>query len=470
MRLVALMLAAMVLLGSQGEWAFLKGPFGPTSPGTQGTGSLRAQAAATNTIFMPFLAKNYAQGPSVLGIDMGDPTDDTKARLVAEASAKWIRVTLVWSAIEPSNTTPENFIWTEYDLMFARVAQFGLSPIVVVTGNPSWAADTTCGPINRTSLQEFGQFLSAIVSRYGQAPYGFKYWELYNEPDNTDVNRAWLGGCWGGKGKEYGDMLKTAYPAIKAADPNAEVMLGSLAYDWFTTDAAKGPFEERFLDDVIDPLKGNARAYFDLVGFHYYPAFRTRWETFGTDVMGKAKYLRDKLGNYGVVKSMAVTEINMWSGAAHGGSEELQSDYVVQAYSRGMAADLVFLIWFNLVDYNDWEYGLLKQDLSRKQAYTAYKVMANMLNGYSYSGLFRYTGTKPVDVEGYTFTLPNGKERHTVWATVNDTRWVSFAGSKAVVTSKLGIAFELTDAEDGIPDGKVTFSVTQRPVYVDITP
>lgn len=422
--------------------------------------------------YLPYLAKNYyhTNETSVFGVQTSDLSDTTTNSLIQQVGASWVRIGLSWSTLEPSNTTPGNFNWSAYDGGFADASAKGLLPLVTIRDNPDWAATTSCGPISPAYLPEFASFLSALVNRYSKPPYNAHYWEIYNEPDNTDVNRAWLGGCWGGKGKEYGDMLKIAYPAIKAADPNAEVMLGSLAYDWFTTDAAKGPFEERFLDDVIDPLKGNARAYFDLVGFHYYPAFRTRWETFGTDVMGKAKYLRDKLGNYGVVKSMAVTEINMWSGAAHGGSDELQSDYVVQAYARGIATDLVLLIWFTMVDYNDWEYGLLKQDLSQKQAYTAYKVMANMLNGYSYSGLFRYTGTKPVDVEGYTFTLPNGKERHTVWATVNDTRWVSFAGSKAVVTSKLGIAFELTDAEDGIPDGKVTFSVTQRPVYVDITP
>lgn len=77
-------------------------------------------------------------------------------------------------------------------------------------------------------LPKFASFLSALVNRYSKPPYNVHYWEIYNEPDNTDVNRAWLGGCWGGKGKEYGDMLKTAYPAIKAADPDAEVMLGSI--------------------------------------------------------------------------------------------------------------------------------------------------------------------------------------------------------------------------------------------------
>lgn len=130
--------------------------------------------------------------------------------------------------MEPSNTTPGNFNWSAYDGGFADASAKGLLPLVNISGNPDWAATTSCGPISPAYLPEFASFLSALVNRYSKPPYNVHYWEIYNEPDNTDVNRAWLGGCWGGKGKEYGDMLKTAYPAIKAADPDAEVMLGSI--------------------------------------------------------------------------------------------------------------------------------------------------------------------------------------------------------------------------------------------------
>ncbi len=421
--------------------------------------------------YLPFLAKSYYHANSIfpLGVQVGEVRDNSALSVIQQVGAGWARVALSWSTVEPSNTSPENFNWSAYDAGFVAAAEKGIQLLVNVTGNPSWAADSSCGPISPVNLQEYTSFLQALVSRYSQAPYDAHAWELYNEPDNTDINnRSWLGGCWGGKGKEYGDVLKAAYPAIKAADPQAQVAVGSLAYDWFTSQG--GPFDERFLDDLVDPAKGNASAYFDLLGFHYYPAFRALWEPYGSDVIGKTTYLRNKLASYGTNKPMIVTEISMWSGSSHGGSDELQSDYVLQAYARGMAADLRFLIWFTLADYDDWGYGLVKQDLSLKPAYAAYKVLASMMRGYNYKGLFKVAGLQPAGVEGYTFGLPDGRERHMVWATTDSPVSLRFTASRILLTDKYGATTRLLDLADGSQDGRINVFVTGRPMYIDITP
>ncbi len=466
--LVASTVSSVTLISSTSSFSQIATPeLSPIASKISSSSSL-----GTN-IFLPHLQKSHTYSNSVLpfGIQMSDLGNSQALSLAQGMGPGWIRVGLSWSRLEPSNTTSEGFEWSVYDGGFAAAAQAGIQPIVAISGNPSWAASISCGPIDPAYLQDYASFLQALVGRYSAAPYNVHYWELYNEPDNSDMARSWLGGCWGGKGKEYGDMLKVAYPAIKSADPQAQVVLGSLAYDWFLP---SGPFDRAFLDDILGsgPNQAHAGAYFDVMGFHYYPAFRADWEGYGTDVIGKTNYLRNKLASFGVSKPIVVTELNQWSKSpeGNGGSDEEQSDYVVQAFARSMAAELRFSIWFTLADYNEWGYGLLNQDLTVKPSYTTYRALSNMMAGAVYRGPMTINGSRPSNVEGYTFTMPGSQERHVMWVTAPGTVRLSFPGSSVVVTDKNGSRTSVSDSADGAMDGLVTVTVTGRPIYLDVTP
>lgn len=422
------------------------------------------------SVYLPSVPNgdSYASPVLPLGVQLDRLSDPILAGRTQQMGARWARVGVSWSTLEPSNTTADKFNWSPYDADFASASQYSILPVVTISGNPSWAADTTCGPIRSASLQDFSSFLQALVGRYSKAPYNVHYWELYNEPDNVDAaNHSWLGGCWGSNGTDYANMLKVAYPAIKGVDPQAQVLLGSVAYDGFTTDG--GVFNKSFLDDVLSPTKGNGGAYFDILGFHFYPAFRDNWAPYGTDVLGKINYLKTKEQSYGVNKPLAVTEINMWSAAKYGGSDTLQSDYVIEAMVRSWSAGLKFAIWFSLADWNDWGYGLLRTDLSQKPAYTAYRTLSAMMAGAVYSGALQIGGSPPGNVEGYTFVMPGGRQRHVLWATDNGIIKVAFPGSSAVVTDKNGTSTSVADSADGAVDGRVNLSVTTSPIYVDVS-
>ena len=88
-------------------------------------------------------------------------------------------------------------------------------------------------------------------------------------------------------------MLCRVYPAVKAANPNAKVVIGGLAYDLFVDEG--GSFVRDFIDDVL--LSGGGSC-FDIMNFHYYPAFEGRWNAYGNGLAGKASYLRSKLSSY----------------------------------------------------------------------------------------------------------------------------------------------------------------------------
>jgi hypothetical protein len=436
--------------------------------------------SVTGTLYLPFIAKDFC--PAALermpfGVQILAEVDNpTAITLAGEAGAHWVRTSLSWSRIEPVSTTVEYFDWTLYDQRFANLAAAGLNPIVTIGDNPTtWAAEYPCGPITDTNLADFAEFLSAVVNRYKDPPYNVKYWELYNEPDNGDpINYGWLGGCWGHYGEEYAAMLKVAYPAVKAADPEAKVVFGGLAYDWFEDEG--GPFVHSFIEDVLSNEGGN---YFDIMNFHYYPAFAYRWEELyncagvrGKDVICKVAYLGGKLATYEVDKPFVCTEINQWSGEEYGGSDEKQSAYVVQSMARGASVDLQAIIWFTLVDFEEkWKYGLLNPNYSPKPAYLAYQTLAEELAGAWYIRRLPDEETGAVEIEAYEFTVPcPDRLLWVVWTNGDTRRKMDFPVNKLRLVDKYGGETIVSDGQaedlDGVVNGKVRIWINPSdPIY-----
>lgn len=442
------------------------------SPGVTG---LVASAASNVSIYLPVLYKGYpptySPPSSVFGAQMDPAINDANGLQQAkQAGIKWARITLLWSDIEPNDTQPHTYTWAKYDTMFANAAQAGITPIVIVRGNPSWASTTQSGPIDLVPLSRFGEFLANLVSRYKDAPYGVKYWELYNEPDNSLSKYDYNGGFWGNNGKGYADMLKVAYPAIKSADSQAQVLFGSLAYDWFTDKG--GPFVKTFLDDV---LANGGGQYFDIMNFHYYWVFANVWNAPNApDIIGKITYLRNKLAQYGLSKPFICSEVGMPSSPSPD-TDQGQSNYVFQIYARSLAADLKAVVWFTLVDSGGGsQRGILDASLAPKPAYNAYKTLVDQLAGLSYQATSSSVyGTTP-DTEGYVFTSPDGKTKKTVlWldgGTVS--RTISFPAGQVSVIDTAGKVTSVSDGGSGDldrqPNGRVTIQVTMNPIIVAI--
>jgi hypothetical protein len=120
----------------------------------------------------------------------------------------------------------------------------GLNIILIIRSTPSWAqkrSGVSCGAVKFEKLSAFSKFVGDAVARYSNPPYNVKYWELGNEPDIDPslVPSDNPFGCWGDDtdlyygGGYYAEMLKQIYPVIKAADPEAHVLIG--VYSWIVT-------------------------------------------------------------------------------------------------------------------------------------------------------------------------------------------------------------------------------------------
>jgi hypothetical protein len=359
------------------------------------------------------------------------------------------------------------------DELLAKLSARDVQAILTVGENPSWAATYPGGPIDLVDISELVQFLTAAVARYGAPPYNVKHWEMYNEPDNGDKWHALKGGYgyFGNQPQAYYDLLRAVYRRVKRVDPEAQIVFGGLAYDNWNDGENGLPFVRDFLDKVLE--LGGAR-YFDFMNFHYYPVFAPVWDPYGPGIIGKATFLRDKLAEYGVDKPFICTEAGMWSDAAHGGSDELQSRYVAQVYARSAAAELKPTIWYQLADddiLGTWKFGLVNYDLSPKPSYRAYQTAAQQLASAQYFRTLDHDETGTDQMEAYEFLTPSHSTRIIVAWTNDELEHPLVLQTRQVISvAKHGEETIVDDIDDGVSDGRVELAVGPSPVYLRFKP
>jgi hypothetical protein len=429
------------------------------------TGDLQATELATHTIFLPQIAKKYGGPLPPFGVQLYQ-ADANTAQTLTDLGAGWGRITLSWSLIEPTKTTPEYYQWNaSFDQRLAGLASNGRTIILTLGDNPSWAATYRGGPIDLVDISELVEFMTAAVGRYSAPPYNVKYWEIYNEPDNGNSIYGDSGfGYFGHTPDLYVDLLEAIYQPIKAVDPQAQILLGGLAYgNW----EPSGPFVQNFLDQVLRPENDGAR-FFDIMNFHYYPS--SDWESYGADIIGKATYLRQKLSNYGVDKPVICTETGTYSATAYGGSDELQSRYVPQVFVRSIAADLISAVWFTLVDDSgpySRKHGLLDANLSPKPSYYAFQTLSRHLASAQYSRKLRLAETGSDEIEAYEFSKSQGLTRIVVaWTQDDAMHSLRLESTQLVMVDKFGAETVIYDGDDFFMDGRVRVTIGPSPVYL----
>lgn len=490
--LIPVTIAVGILLGSFGLF-LASGTHGSMSASASGAGEVpqvdivplsRSQALVastddmTHTLYLPAGFSNYeVPFPTVFGVQMygGLSEEQVSFSLAREGKVYWTHWRISWAAVEPTNTLPEDYRWSSCDDSILNATRAGQHLIVYIHENPDWAATVANGRIDKVDIGEFTQFVGALVERYDgdgweDAPGSpiVDYWEFYNEPDGgSEVVSDFGGGYWGPFGDEYAQMLCAVYPVIKAANPRAQVVLGGIAYERFEDDEEPGPFAREFLDDVLATGGGQC---LDVMNFHYYLSFRSRWELYGPGMSGKAEYLRSKLQAYGLGDMpMIVTETGYVSEPPYG-TPELQARYVVEMFAQALAGHLDMTIWWTWIDTGTFhgDYGLLTESLQPKLAYFAYKAAATRLGPATFEAIWTPGES---GLEGYRFSSRTGEPLYVLWANDGATHTVSLPLSQASIVDMYGnLVSSLDDGDDGSVDGQIQLSVGPNPVYVEAQP
>lgn len=387
----------------------------------------------------PSLPVSLPQAPPfpIPGIEL-DYADTRALELTVQAGAHWVRRNaLNWAAVEPSQGQRDWAAVEGFEAELQAAAQHGLEQIVIVRGTPGWAQKTPgypCSAVSEARITAFAQFLHDAVQRYSRAPYGVRYWEIGNEPD---VDPAELPpespfGCWGDSsdpfygGGYYAQVLSQVYPAIKSADPDAQVLVGGLLMDCDPVNPPEGKNckPAQYLEGV---LRNGGAAFFDGISFHAYdyysgyqeygnPNWNSNWNSTGPVLTAKVRYIRSLLAAYQASgKFLINSEAGLLcpdlddSPLCRSAEFELtKAAYAAQANTTALAEDLWANIWYSL---GGWRGTALAERGVPNRAFRAYQFNAGFLAGASYARPLNEIS----DVRGYEFAR-GGKRLQVLWA------------------------------------------------------
>ena len=396
-----------------------------------------------------------------------------------ESGATWIRNELAWRSVEPENTAPADYNWNTVARVVAAATDGNFNILLTLNFAPDWAAESTNGPIYADNLDDFAEYVGAVVERLDGdgiddlpgSPV-VTHFQFYNEPDRSPAPDD--RGGWGYAPEAYADMLKAVAPAVRAANPNAKIVFGGLAHDWFEEQG--GPYVRSFLDNVLTQDVGDS---FDVFAFHVYPPFAANWTTRGPGLYEKTLHIRDILTDHGLDKPMMISEAGMHSNDDPGYpmTEELQARYVPELYAEAIAAGVQTLFWFSFVDPPSWypyQNGLVTDEdpPRRKPAYRTYQRTAQILSGTHGDGVLSTAETGDPAMQVYR--LRDDAESRTVyvaWMTPIDGNGAAalvLPGAAATVTTIHGQTSTVNDANDGVRDGSFTVNVTAQPVFIEV--
>jgi len=422
-----------------GEHAFLEAEFVLEAPGQLVP---EAQAYYTAAIEPQTSAEPDPSSPFGMGLYLyrygNDPRSlasmDLAARMGREAGVKWSREEINWGRVEVEKG---RYDWSFYDNMVATAKRHGISIYGLLAYWSRWTE-----PYTPEGIDDYCRFAAAAVDRYRN---DIQHWEVYNEPNIF---------FWQGPRDMYAELLRKAYTAIKAANPDAQVLGCSTA-----------GIDLDFIRRTME-LGGP----FDVLTIHPY---RQRMDDreFVEQLRHTAEVAK---GADGTIRPIWITEMGWATHARHNGAEagfsvttqREQAQLIARAYLDAIASGAVTnMSWYDFrndgVDPFNFEHnmGIATRDFRPKPAYRAYATVARMLRGKSMD--------KELDlgdeVIAYRFVSAGGDESAVALWSTDDREAVKLpAEQPATIVNLMG------EEERVVPvDGQVTVPLQlETPVFV----
>ncbi len=308
-----------------------------------------------------------------------------KAYLVRDLGYGWAKGYVNWETVEPERG---QYRWADPDNTVSAFHGQGLGILMRVHGTPAWArpADTFLS-YPPDDADDFARFMGALAHRYrGQVAA----YEIWNEPN---LNYEW--GYLEPDPVRYTDLLRAAYQAVKAIDPDALVISGGLASTGDGSDTAVGDLV--FLQEMYDAGAGGA---FDALGSHPYafghdPDYNDPW---GLSLSRVVQQREVMVTNGDEATPIWITELGWvlhtnWDLGEHeaiGVDQAQQARYLVRAFEKTRAewpwVQALFLFnldfssvpWYTAAEPMRW-YSILNPDRTPRPAYT--DIRYQMTNG-----------------------------------------------------------------------------------------
>ncbi len=305
--------------------------------------------------------------------------DLSQAYLVRDIGYDWAKSYVNWETVEPE---PGQYRWTDPDNIVTAFEGYGIRILMRVHGTPAWARpEGTFLSYPPNHVADFGRFMGALAARYRGRVAAYEIW---NEPN---LHYEW--GYLEPDPQQFTALLKAAFQAVKAVDPNALVITGGLATTGDGSSTAMGDLA--FLQGIYD---AGARGYFDALGSHPYafghdPDFQDPW---GLSLARVVQQREVMIANEDAETPIWITEAGWvlhtnWNLVEHetiAVDQAQQAAYLTRTYRKVRAewpwVEALFLFnldfssvpWYPAAEPMRW-YAILNPDRTPRPAYTDLK-------------------------------------------------------------------------------------------------
>ena len=168
---------------------------------------------------------------------------------------KTVRLMIPWAGVEQ---TQGQFTWTNVDRTIDAAVARNMAILGIVNATPAWAVVPGAPPITGrpASAAQYAEFCERVAARYQGKVSAYEIW---NEPNGSQFFAPTPDPA------AYTELLRAAYPRIKAVDARATVIGGVLGsvIDW-------GNLLVNPVRFVSEMYAAGAAGYFDALSFHPY--------------------------------------------------------------------------------------------------------------------------------------------------------------------------------------------------------
>lgn len=312
---------------------------------------------------------------------------DRELDLLRNAGANTVRIDITWSSLQTAGKDRFSSWYVDKIDTFMRHAEArGIKVIPSFHATPCWASsapsslkqdcegkwwDRGVTKYPPEDMAEYAKAAAWVANRWGRYMAGLQIW---NEP-NEESQNFWKTPDQAG---DYARLLKAAYPAVKAVQPNLTVAAGALSF-------SDGDFTKELYDHGI---KGN----FDVFSFHPYsesrpPTYTAEGDSRKWSFASGIPWIRKIMLARGDGKPIWLTEFG-WTtcnpttdyGRRRCVTEDQQASYTEKAWQ--MLAGWRYVkaaTQYNLRNKGtdpagiEDQYGLVHRDFSPKPGYRAFR-------------------------------------------------------------------------------------------------
>ncbi|HUS17107.1 MAG TPA: S-layer homology domain-containing protein [Chloroflexia bacterium] len=429
-----------------------------------------SQTFKGSSSFMP--VSLFGMNLYLTGLERSATQASTLGAMAAQGGVKWSREELSWANIEPNSKG--SFAWATYDQRLGYDAANGINVVGMLLTTPRWASSNPTAPdwfwYEPNNQQDYFDFVRAAVTHWQGSIH---VWEIWNEPDVIDTWKC-AGTC--NRAADYARLLQGAYAAVKSVDPNARVLIGGLSVH----DTNNGGM--LFLNQVVAASGG--AIHFDGLSIHPYMPDRIPEGMRPDSVVQNYQYRLAMANDWinahgGLPGEIWITEdgYSTCTTCPYHYSDDDQASFLARLY--GIAAAMPRVVQFDYFQFEDkfnnpadlfGAMAIVRDDLSVKPGYNAYRTASQRLDGATYSGPGpqMVPGNNPQQPDSsdfigfdYRFTR-NGTATHMVWR-VNDSLLVNYPVETAQV--------DVVDRDGGTTrvsasNGTIPLTISPRPQYI----